>query len=674
MMRRFAPLMVGAVLLANPARAQDSGGTNSDTATVQLPEVVVTALRGQDRLRRIPAASFVLTRDRIAESGATRVTSLLQTLPGLYGYKSGTNGDPQVVDPRGFTANGESSYLKLLVDGQDVRDVENGNVEWDWLFPHDIERLEVVEGPGAWVYGDGSEGGIVNIVRPSIPDGLHSDCGAQAGSFGLASGGIVLSGQSGGLAGSLRGAARRADGFRDHSRERVYSGGAEARARDGDRRLAINATLLDADRDDPGALRPDQIAVDRDQADTPFDFAHPQRILLSASLAQGEYGRSEWRLAPFVRFEDVEQVRTLLYQTKDHPTDATTAGAEVGWRGSTRVAGRAVAVTVSADGEQSRLRSRYYDSESGVRGPLRTDGESWRTSVSGFAGAQVTLDRRTTARLGLRQDAVRVKSETRFEGIDVDSRTFWLTSPFVAISREIAGPFTAYGSYSAAFRIPTLNQLFDRRPFDTEFGTVFISNPELDPQKSHGFELGGRYDGARGGWAVVSLYSILVRDEIDFEASTNSYANISRSWHRGAQLGVRQPIAGGLVGSASYTYAPTTVRGGENDGRQINAVPRHLAFAGLGWMTNLWSLEGGVRYVGPQFLDKANLHELPDFGAVDVSGSVKLARLRATARVQNLLDREFSDSGYLIDLGPGFQEERLYPAAGRGFSVSLTMD
>jgi outer membrane receptor protein involved in Fe transport len=78
--------------------------------------------------------------------------------------------------------------------------------------------------------------------------------------------------------------------------------------------------------------------------------------------------------------------------------------------------------------------------------------------------------------------------------------------------------------------------------------------------------------------------------------------------------------------------------------------------------------------VGPQFLDKANLHELPDFGTVDVSGSVKLARLRATARVQNLLDREYSDSGYLIDLGPGFQEERLYPAAGRGFSVSVTMD
>src|SRR6185436_1558735 len=85
-----------------------------DTAVVPLPEVVVTALRGRDSLRSIPAASFVIDRESIRRSGVSRVSSLLQTLPGLYGYQSSANGDPTVVDPRGFTANGESSYLKVL--------------------------------------------------------------------------------------------------------------------------------------------------------------------------------------------------------------------------------------------------------------------------------------------------------------------------------------------------------------------------------------------------------------------------------------------------------------------------------------------------------------------------------------------------------------------------------
>src|SRR5256712_1069118 len=168
-----------------------------DTLRYQVGEVVVTALRGHERLSSIPAASFVFSGRALRQSGAPRLSNLLQSLPGLYGYQQNANGDVGVVDPRGFTANGESSYLKLLVNGQDVRDVENGNVDWDWIFPEDVERVEVVEGAGAWAYGDGAEGGIVNVVRPAPAERFQSDCGARFGSFGLRSGGIAMSGQSG---------------------------------------------------------------------------------------------------------------------------------------------------------------------------------------------------------------------------------------------------------------------------------------------------------------------------------------------------------------------------------------------------------------------------------------------------------------------------------------------
>jgi outer membrane receptor protein involved in Fe transport len=430
-------------------------------------------------------------------------------------------------------------------------------------------------------------------------------------------------------------------------------------------------------------LRPDQLAVDRTQSDTPYDFTHPRRLNLGASLVHGSVEGSEWRLSPYVRTEDVEQVRTLLYQTKDHPTEALTLGSELGWRFATIVAGKPATFSATAQVEESRLDSRYYDFADGARGALRTDGRSRRTTISGLAGGWLGIDARTFVRAGVRQDAVRVRSESRLEGVDAPARTFSLTSPFVALTREVSTPVTVYASYSAAFRVPTLNQLFDRRPIDTQFGPGYISNENLSPQKSHGVELGTRYDDARGGYALLSLYGIWVRDEIDFDV--DRYANISRSWHRGAQLGLQQPIGSWLSGTLSYTYAPTTIRGGTNDGNQINGVPRHTAYGGLRFgASETWSLGGGVRYVGPQFLEKANLHELPDFGTVELSGSLKLARVRAAVRVTNLLDRDYADSGYFVDVGPlrdflvpvppFAQEERLFPASGRSFTLSLTAD
>src|SRR5437870_13862412 len=99
---------VSLVSLLAAAPAAPPAGT-TDTATYSLPGIVGTALRGEDRLRQIPAAAFVFDRERIRQTGVSRISSLLQTLPGLYGYQQNSSGDPAVVDPRGFTANGESS-------------------------------------------------------------------------------------------------------------------------------------------------------------------------------------------------------------------------------------------------------------------------------------------------------------------------------------------------------------------------------------------------------------------------------------------------------------------------------------------------------------------------------------------------------------------------------------
>jgi outer membrane receptor protein involved in Fe transport len=659
---------------AGSAVAADSAA-GAPAPVVRLPEVVVTAWRGRDPLREVPASAYVFDRAQIGASGASRLSSLLQSLPGLYGYLQNSSGDPAVVDPRGFTANGESSYLKLLVDGQDVRDVENGNVDWDWVLPDDVERVEVVEGPGSWVWGDAAEGGVVNVVRPAPTAGWRSDCAARIGSFGLATGSIVLTGGRDPWAGSARLSARRVDGWRDHSRERVYNPGGELRTRFGPTtRVTLQAAWLDANRQDPGTLTPDQMAENREQSETDTDFTHSRRLVLGGRVAHGREDGPEWALAPYLRTENVDQVRTLFFQTKSHPTEATTGGAELSWHGELGLAGTAVAVNAGSVLERSRLDSRYFDFDSGAEGALRADTRSWRTTGAVFAAAKIPLGATTTARLGFREDGVRVRAEDRLNGGGIPNNTPWSASPLVAVTQRLGARGSVYASYSGAFRVPTLNQLFDQRPFDvpTPGGviTVNISNPDLKPQRTRSLEVGGRVDGSGGGWATWSAYDIQVRDEIDFDGIR--YDNIGRSRHLGVEGAASVPLESGFAARASGAWTPTQIQGGAEDGNQINAVPIATGYAGLQWTRAArWSVECGLRSVGRQFLDKANGHPLPAFTVVDLATGARLGRLHGTLKVGNLLDRKYADTGYFLDLTG---DERLSPAAGRSVTLMLTAD
>ena len=94
----------------------------------------------------------------------------------------------------------------------------------------------------------------------------------------------------------------------------------------------------------------------------------------------------------------------------------------------------------------------------------------------------------------------------------------------VALTYHLARRASMYVSGSGAFRVPTLNQLYDRRPIfagiDTVSGQpifVSLSNAQLDPQRSRNVEIGGRWEG-EDAWATMTIYSMWVEDEIDFES------------------------------------------------------------------------------------------------------------------------------------------------------------
>jgi len=295
---------------------------------------------------------------------------------------------------------------------------------------------------------------------------------------------------------------------------------------------------------------------------------------------------------------------------------------------------------------------------------------STRTGGAVSAGGRFELGAGAVLRASVRGDLARLRTRDELAGTESAQRTMRAFSPLLGIDVRAGAATDVFANASTAFRVPSLYQLYDRRPIDTGFGSVTISNGELDPQRAQSIEAGARW--ARGAAsAQLAAYSTWVRDEIDFDIVTLRYANISRSWHRGVELAVAAPLPARLTLHAGGAYTPTTFDTGPSDGRQINSVPLGNGSAALEWSPfGTVSARFGARLIGRQYLDKDERVPLGSVTAWDAGLDARAGRVRAAVRLTNVFDRRYAESGYEDPLAG----DQLLPAAPRAVSVALSLE
>lgn len=171
-MRRLLLLLVWTSLLAAPApslaqtRLPDLGQLSIE----DLMRIEVTSAgRKKQSLTDVAAAVFVITQDDIRRSGMTSVPELLRLAPGV--DVAQIDSSRWAVSVRGF--NGlYANKLLVLVDGRSVYNRLFSGAFWDAndLMLDDIDRIEVIRGPGAAMWGANAVNGVINIVTKSAAD------------------------------------------------------------------------------------------------------------------------------------------------------------------------------------------------------------------------------------------------------------------------------------------------------------------------------------------------------------------------------------------------------------------------------------------------------------------------------------------------------------------------
>jgi iron complex outermembrane recepter protein len=202
-----------------------------DLSLEQLSEVEVTSVSKQsEKLLDAPAAVFVITADDIRRSGVNSIPEALRLAPGVEVAR--INSHQWAISIRGFNSD-ITNKLLVLIDGRSVYSPLYAGVFWDVqdTLLSDIDRIEVIAGPGGTLWGANAVNGVINIITRSAQDTQGGFVEIGGGNEERNFGGVRYGGQLGDAAlrayikGVDRDASRQLDGTSGNDDWRMAQGG-----------------------------------------------------------------------------------------------------------------------------------------------------------------------------------------------------------------------------------------------------------------------------------------------------------------------------------------------------------------------------------------------------------------------------------------------------------------
>ena len=207
-------LLTVTLLLPGLAPAQDDDDLEVEMFFAE-EETVTSAARHEQEIGMSPSAITVFTREDIETTGANTVTDLLRLVPGM---------DVITISP-GFTGitsrlywTNENNLYLVMIDGREMNLELMGEPMWE-ILPislEDIERIEVIRGPGSSLYGPNAVAGVISITTRPVGDKTSAFLGFSSGEVGMSHVGARASTRLGDWGFSLNGGFERSGTFTDH--------------------------------------------------------------------------------------------------------------------------------------------------------------------------------------------------------------------------------------------------------------------------------------------------------------------------------------------------------------------------------------------------------------------------------------------------------------------------
>ena len=580
-----------AVALGSPVAAQTAPA---------LDTVVVTAAREAQPLRSVTADMSVIDRATIERSGAVGVADLLAQLPGVQITRNGGPGQITSVSLRGSG----NQHTAVFIDGVRYSSQEmQGGAAWAALPLAQIERIEVLRGPAAAIYGSDAMGGVVQIfTRPADakPGELRAYAEAGLGNQNTSRLATGLQGGAGGWSYGLHLADERSDGFDAGS---PWSANPD---RDGyaNTSLGLNAGFKQGIHQLETRLQHNRLKAQYDQSAAPFD---------DYDKVKNTSGTLRWQATWSDSYQSVVQLgqaRSDVRRFTDTPEGSDGTGSNYllqnQWkRGAHRF-------NLDLERREDRLRTDYVWTQN-------TDSRRVQDSLSAgwrYASGAHQFD------ANARHDRVRDQQSKTTGGLgyglQLDDSLRWVVS---------AG---------TAFRTPTLYERFTGQ-----------AAADLQPESSANVETGLHYSpGGRQLSAVA--YRNKIKNQITYDWTSSLACNCYRNWESVEFKGLTLTGATRLdrlnLALALDFLDPRNLENGKlvpYRSKRMLKLTADTRVAG-------WTLGTEAQLYSARFVDADNAASLGGYGVVNVFAQHQLARdWSLLARVNNLGDRDYAPTkGY----------------------------
>lgn len=648
-LRAGIPGILLAVAILLPGRVPGTAlPLSAQEDPVRIQGLVVTATPVPVALNALGAHVTLLDGEELRARGVTRLTDALREVPGLSVVESGSPGSVASL----FFRGGESDFVQVLVDGVQVNQ-PGGSFDFSGLTTAGVERVEIVRGPASALHGSDAVAGVIHIITR---DGYRAPPAAltiRGGSFGRLDGTLSAAGGGADASWGVTLARTTTDGilpFNNDHENTVLTGKASFRLDDRTRaRLSgrIGQRRYHFPTDFSGAV------VDENQ----FSFSDESSFSAEVERALGDR----------VRLTALASSFAVDGGTDDAPDGAADTLGFYGYqsldayrrsaldlRASVAVAEGA---TVTVGGEYEDQRVRTFDESLSQFGPSSSRSRNERTNRAGYLHL-VSAVGTVSGNAG-----VRYEDNEYFGGF---------TSWQLGLSWQASEFLRLRGAAGRGIKEPTF--------FETFASGFTVGNPELEPEVSTSWELGGEVTLLEGGLSLqATFFDQDFRDLIQYTGTAPSpgapnYYNVAAATSRGLEAGVTARVAGVTLG-ADATWLDTEVTDsgfdqGEGatfvEGEPLLRRPETSLGASLGWNpVPRVGLNLAVRRTGSRADRDFNAFpaapvELAAYTRVDAA--LSWTALTAEGRTPGLeLLLEFEN---LTD--EGYQEVFGYDAPGRG--------
>ena len=661
---RVATLVIALFSALAPAGAVAQEGEPSLGAPV--PEdtevIVVSATRGRHDLSTLPMSATVLSGKELDEAPDYALDGALRNVPGVFvttRSSAVTHPTAQAISRRGL---GGSRALVLL-DGVPVNDGFGGWINWSKLPIRNLERVEVVRGAGASLWGNYAMGGVVNVVtRPADERAVIAR--GSYGSFNTGTADAYVSDVTGDTGVSLRYRFFDTDGYkvvekgkrgsvdRKASSESHFLDGRIDHAFSDNTRAQFTLTLFDEDRNVGTEITDNS----RKSLDTALRLTHDAEELgqfrLSVFGSAQQFDNNNSCVDPeTITCRDGPRQSESRIIRQDIPTGQVGAFAE--WSKSFEPWDTLLTAGLDFQHIQARNREELFAPFPNP-GSRTTSGK--QETLGGYVQAELYPLENLEVLASIRVDYWRNfdgERRSNREGFSDNGLTRFRdqseveVSPRLSLRYAVSESLALRGGVYRAFRAPNLNELY--RGFFAG-GNRFVGNPELGSELLRiGGELGFDWTVGPAKLRVTGYWNEL-DDFIDFvfqQPGLLSRRNITQVRARGVEIEIPIRLTDTIMIAPSYVFADSTIQKGNAGrvGNQIRNVPRDTFLFTARYDDPEWfRLEFQGRYIGLAYGDdrNRNIDKLDPHFVLDVSLSRKLGEhWEVFLMAQNITDEVY---------------------------------